>query len=162
MARFTQSLDVQVLAQRLAKMAIGESVALADLAALVGEKNIDDQKFRGRLASARRSVQQEHRIVTGVEDRTLTRLDASQITAEGARVVSRVRKASTRGLKKLACVDYSALSPAEQRKHDAAATHLGVLAEFSRPSAVKTIAAKVETQAAKIGFRETLEAFKTS
>lgn len=160
MGQFTRSYDVQQLVDRLAKLAIGDKLPLAELATLIGEKDVDGGKFRGKLASARRAIQKDKQIVTGVDDRILTRLDDTAIVATGQTSIQRIRRESLRGAKRLACVDYGKLSQAEQRKHDAAATHLGVLAEFSRPSTVAKIANKVDTAQKKLGLDETLAAFR--
>lgn len=160
MGLFSRSYEVQQLVERIQAMQIGDKVTLADLCSLVGMKNVDDDKFRSKLASARRIAQKDKQIVTAVEDRTLERLGDSAITATGHTSIQRIRRESVRGAKRLACVNYSALSPAEQRKHDAAATHLTVLAEFSRPKTVARVAAAVDQRQAKLGLDETLAAFR--
>ena len=160
MGQFNRSYDVQQLVERICKMKVGDSIPLAELCEAIKGKSVDDGTFRGKLASARRGAQKDKQIVTAVEDRKLIRLGDAAIVSTGQNSIARIRRESVRGAKRLACVDYAGLSEAERRKHDAAATHLTVLAEFSRPKSVEKIAAAVNAKQDKLELDATLRAFR--
>jgi hypothetical protein len=63
-------------------------------------------------------------------------------------------------LKKLGCADYDKLDNAAKAKHDAAASHLGILAECARPSIVAKIEIVAAAKSAKLTFDETIKAFR--
>ena len=157
--KFHRSFDVQTLIDMLAKMSIGDAIPASKLAAATGDEP-KSPKFYGKLASARRVIEREQRIVTTLDGGIVTRLADAAIVSTASDVIQRVRRTSLRGLKKLGCVDYDKLTNAEKTKHDASASHLGILAECSRPNTVAKIEAKVQEKTAKLTFDETLKAFR--
>lgn len=161
-ATFTRSYDVQQLAERLAKLQVGEQITYKDVAAVVGKSWPDDEdKLRPMIASAKRAVMADHQIVIGTERKAgLVRLAGGEIIKSGSQSIARIRRESQRGLKRLACVDYASLSAAEQAKHNAAASHLGVLGEFSRPKTVAKVVDACDKVQQKLTIDETLKAFR--
>jgi hypothetical protein len=157
--KFRRGYDVQTLVDILAKVPIGGTLSVEELAdQLRLDKN--SGKFRAALASARRIVQTEGRIVIACEHGTLTRLDDGGIVQVATGAIQRIRRASVRSLKKLGCADYDKLDNAAKAKHDAAASHLGILAECARPSIVARIEDVAARKAAKLTFDETIKAFR--
>ena len=160
MTNFQRSYEVNQLVERLSKLAVGEQLTYEDAAALVGQDR-DGERFRAMLTSARRIVQSDKLIVFGtVPTVGLERLDGVAIVKTGATSIAKIRRESQRGLRRLACVKYEELSQADRAKHDAAASHLGVLTEFSKASTVKKMTAAAETKVAKLNVEETLDAFR--
>lgn len=157
--RFHRSFFVQTIIDRIQKMAVGDTVPLAELAALVSG-NPKSNLFRSQLASARRAVQRDGRKVFGVAGGAITRLDDPAIVSTASDTLQRIRRASVRGVARLGCVDYAALSQADRARHDAAASHLGILAECSRPKVVAKIADKALEKQQKLTLDETLAAFR--
>jgi hypothetical protein len=157
--KFRRGFDVQTLVDTLAKLPIGGTLSVEELA---GQLRLDKNsgKFRAALASARRIVQTEARIVVACEHGTLTRLDDSGIVQVATGSIQRIRRASVRSLKKLGCADYDKLDNAAKAKHDAAASHLGILAECARPSIVAKIETVAAAKSAKLTFDETIKAFR--
>ncbi len=156
---FHRSFHVQTLIDRIGNLAVGDSLPLDTLAEMVGSASKSNQ-FRSQLASARRAVQRESRKVFGVTGGAITRLDDTAIVSTASDTIQRIRRASVRGVAKLACVDYAALPPAERARHDAAASHLGILAECSRPKVVAKIADVAAKKQEKLTLDETLAAFR--
>jgi len=157
--KFHRSYDVQQLVDRLMKAKPGELVPYTEIDAIIGDHRTS--KAIGRIHSARKIVQSETRaLFEVVTHEGLRRLSNEQIPTLGAASLSRIRRESIRGAKRLSCADYDALTPEQKRKHDAAASHLGILAECSKPAAVKAITAKVEQENKKLTFDETLKAFR--
>jgi hypothetical protein len=157
---FSRSFDVQQLVERLTKLTIGETATYAELAEIVGGEQ-DADVFRSQLQSARRIIQRENQIVTAViRGEGITRLDNLGIVKTGASSIGKIRRESMRGIKRLACADYEQLTQAERAKHDAAASHLAVLGEFSRAKTVEKIEKAAEQKIGKLNVNETLDAFR--
>lgn len=157
--RFSRSYDVQQLVELFASVKVGEVVTYEDIAKAGTDHKTP--KGAGRIQSARRILQREKQCVFAVVDKVgYMRLDDSEIVKTGATSVARIRRESLRGVKRLACVDYGKLSDADKRKHDAVSSHLGILAECSRPDVVAKIESKVDETKAKLTFDATLDAFR--
>lgn len=157
---FLRSHWVQQVVDRLAGCKIGETVSYQELDGLIGGDH-RSAKYGGRLQSARRIIQHDKQMVFGVVKGVgLVRLADGDIVKSGAASIARIRRESIRGAKRLACVQYESMSDAEKRKHDAAAGHLAVLAEFSRPATVKAIESKASAENKRLTFDETIAAFK--
>lgn len=155
---FARSYEVQQLVDFMSTLKVGDTVTYDDIEKVIGELN---NANRARINSARRILLHEKQMVFGVVRKVgLVRMDDHGIVQSGAQSISRIRRESVRGLKRLACVDYQTMSQADKNKHDAAASHLGILAECSRVVAVKKIEDKVSEQAKKLTFEETLKAFR--
>lgn len=158
--RFSRSYDVQQLVERLSAAKVGETIAYEEVDALIGGDHRQG-KYAGRVASARRILQHERRYVFAVEHGVgLVRLDDGEIVRTGAESIAKIRRESVRGAKKLACVEYEKLDQAARQKHDAAASHLAVLAECARPATTKAITKAVEVENRKLTFEATLAAFR--
>ena len=158
--RFSRSYDVQQLVERLSAAKVGETIAYQEIDALIGGDHRQG-KYAGRVQSARRILQHERRYVFAVETGIgLVRLDDNAIVKTGAESIEKIRRESVRGAKKLACVDYDKLDQAARQKHDAAASHLAVLAECARPATTKAITKAVEVENKKLTFEATLAAFR--
>lgn len=159
--KFRRSYDVQALIELLEKAAVGEVVEYSRIDAVIGDHSTP--RGAGRIQSARRVLLRDKQMVFAAVERVgLQRLNDSDIIKTGADSVARIRRESIRGAKRLACVKYEELSDAEKRKHDAYASHLGILAECSRPQVSKKIAAAVDQsqEVRKLTFEETLKAFR--
>ena len=157
---FARSYEVQSLVERITKLEIGETITYEALAAVAGS-NPNGERFAGQLASARRIAQADSQIVTGtVRGVGIQRIGGADIVRSGQQSIGRIRRESVRGLKRLACVDYGTLDNAARAKHDAAASHLGVLAEFAKPKTVTRIEAAASDKTQKLTMEETLKAFR--
>ena len=157
--RFSRSYDVQQLVELFAAAKPGDVVTYQQVAQL----GIDHTtpKGRGRIYSARRIVQQEKQAVFAVVEKVgYVRLRPDEIIKTGAESVAKIRRESVRGMKRLACAEYDKLSDADKRKHDATASHLGILAECSRPQVAAKIKAKVDVTKERLTLDATLEAFR--
>lgn len=153
--RFKRSYDVQQIVERLLKLAVGETVEYAELDKLGGDN-------RSKVASARRIIQKENQIVTAaVAGVGIQRLADVEIVKTGATSVAKIRRESQRGMKRLGCVNYNELDNAAKAKHDAAASHLGVLAEFAKPKTIERISDAAAKKIAKLTLDETLAAFRS-
>lgn len=160
--KFRRSYDVQALIELLEKAAVGEVVEYTKIDAAIACDH-STPKGAGRIQSARKVLLRDKQIVFAAVERVgLQRLNDSDIIKTGADSVAKIRRESIRGAKRLACVKYEELSDAEKRRHDAYASHLGILAECSRPQASKKIAAAVDQsqEVRKLTFEETLKAFR--
>ena len=157
--RFSRSYDVQQIVDALATAKVGDTITYEQLATLGADHRTP--KGQGKLQSARRILQRDKQIVFAtIATVGYQRLPDSEIIKTGQSSVEKIRRESIRGAKRLACVNYEGLTDADKRKHDAAASHLGILAECSRPAVVKKIAAKVDETKAKLTFDATLQAFR--
>lgn len=158
--RFSRSYDVQLLVERLSAAAVGELISYEEIDRLIGGHH-GNGRFAGRVQSARRIVQHEKQYVFGVvRGEGLMRMNDVAIIKGGADSIAKIRRESVRGAKKLACVEYEKLDQASRQKHDAAASHLAVLAECARPATTKAITKAVEVENKKLTFEATLAAFR--
>ena len=157
---FARSYEVQTLVERIMKLAIGETITYEALATVAGA-DVDSERFAGQLQSARRIAQADSQVVTGtVRGVGIQRLGGTDIVKSGQQSIGRIRRESVRGLKRLACAKYEELDQAARAKHDATASHLGVLAEFAKPKIVTRIEAAASDKTQKLTMDETLKAFR--
>jgi hypothetical protein len=157
--RFSRSYDVQQIVDALATAKVGDTITYEQLAKLGADHRTP--KGQGKLQSARRILQRDKQMVFAtIATVGYQRLNDSEIIKTGQSSIEKIRRESMRGLKRLACVNPEPMPDSDKRKHYAAASHLGILAECSRPAVVKKIAVKVDETKAKLTFDATLEAFR--
>lgn len=156
-----RSAATTLLASRLAKCAIGDTVAYADLSAVGG---VDVQGTgRGNLMSARRIVLAEHRMVFGAVHRVgLKRLDSVGIVDAANAAIHQQHRAAHRGLRKLACAEYESLDNAGKLAHNVAVSHLGMVCALTKQTAVRALASAIAAREtpAKLSIAKTLEVFQ--
>jgi hypothetical protein len=114
-------IETQLMEERFASASVGETITYDDLESLTG---IDVRgRFRHLLYSALGSVKARHRIAFAcVPRKGYVRADDAQIVATVDGVHRRIRGVAKSGMKTLACAEYSALSPEDQRRHNTGAT----------------------------------------
>src|SRR5690349_12060809 len=155
-------IDTQVIVKRLAAAKAGETVTYDELQKLIGQDVRPGAEAYVRLLKARDVLEKDpdKRIVfAAVNKEGIKRLNDSEIVESGSSFVGLVRRTARRGLRRLTCVNYDKLTNGERVKHNAAASHLGVLHEITKPSAVKKIEAGVEKSHEKMATAKTLEFF---
>ena len=86
-------------------------------------------------------------VVTGVGYR---RLNDSEAVATGESCIKRIRRAATRGIKRVACADYEKLNDSEKIKHNVNTTLLAMVSESTSHSSVKRIEKAVSDSSSSI------------
>ena len=158
---FARSYDVQQLVDKVSRLAIGERLTYDHLAAVVGMTwPADRARLTTMIQSARRIVLAEKIVLGTVRGVGIERLDGEAIIKSGSQSISRIRRESVRGLRRLACVEYGSLNNAAKTKHDATAAHLGVLGEFAKPKTFTKLTDATDKKQEKLTLDETLKAFR--
>lgn len=157
--QITASIDAQMIYERLEKTTVGEIVGYDELTALIGS---DVQlKGRGYMETARRMAMRDKGMVFGpIRGIGLKRLADTEIVRSGQSYISKIRRHARRGMKVLVSVqDFDALPNDLKVRHNATASMLGAVAQFSGSTAQKRIEGAVEQAGNKISYARTLELF---
>lgn len=157
--QITMSLDTQMLYERLEKAQIGDLINYEELSAIIGS---DVQiKGRGSLQSARKMAMRDKGMVfESVRDIGIKRLADAEIVRSGQAYISRIRRHARRGMRVLVSVqNFEALPNDLKIRHNATASMLGAVAQFSGSAAQKRIEGAVEAAGNKISYAKTLELF---
>lgn len=152
--------DAITLRKRLETLAPGDSVTYAELTKLIGG---DVQRSRhGALYRARAILMREKSMVfAAMKGEGLKRLTDDEIAKTGYGVIRTVRRASSRGMKRLACVsEFEKLSSDAQTAHNTAMSVLGTLHQFTAPARVEKIEGAVREQKAALPSGKMLEMFR--
>lgn len=157
------SQDVLVLIARLRKAETGATVSFDTLADMIGRKK-DDGKFRGYLATARRRLQNDEKIIFGtVRGEGIKRLPPN-VAAEtaAASTTDSIRRRANRGVRTIrAAIGTGQLSKDEYSAATLRASYLGVVAEMTKPASVAKLEAKVSNNGGDaIASKKLLEAIK--
>lgn len=134
----TPSIDTKILADHLSEMKVGDSVRFSDLCKLVGHTRI-----YGFLATARKQLLNEKRMVFQLRMHVLRRLSDNEIIDVGSSSIRKIRRESKRGIKKLASVDYEKLDENKKLKQTTSITVLVMTAASTGIDSVKRIEQKV-------------------
>ena len=146
---FQLSTDSKALAQRLRECVVGDKLSYDALSAVIDrDVRIDG---RGSLASARKIVMREHRIVFDVvRNEGLQRLNDTQIVSLSGKARDHIRKTTRKTVRALTCVDYDAMDRGQQVKHNTELSTLGVIAELTTERSIARLAVKVEEAGTEI------------
>lgn len=146
---FQLSADAKTLASVLREVTVGDTVTYKRLSQSIARDVQTDA--RGALQTARRLVMNEDRIVfDAVRGEGLVRLKDEQIVSLSDRARDHIRRTSRKTAKALVCVDYDALSPDMQVKHNTGLSMLGVIAELSTSKSVAKLESKVKEAGAEL------------
>lgn len=157
--QITASIDTQMIYERLEKSAIGELVEYQELSALIGTDV--QSKGRGYMETARRMAMRDKGMVfEPVRNVGLKRLADTEIVRSGQAYISKIRRHARRGMRVLVSVqDFNSLPNDLKVRHNATASMLGAVAQFSGGAAQKRIEGAVEQAGQKISYAKTLELF---
>lgn len=86
-------------------------------------------------------------------------LDSRGLIAVGESILSRVRRATTRGLYRVANVEYETLDDSEKIRHNTNASFLGVVRMMTNKSSRKRLEGAVSQAQAKLPVKETFRLF---
>ena len=134
--RFRLSIDTRLLAERLAKMTKGEAVAWTEFSEIVGA-DVRAGRARSSLSSARIIAERDHGVVVrAVPTLGLARLkDVEIVTRSPDEFRRAIGRKATRTASELATVEFSALSPEDQTRHNAALSMAGAIKLGTSPAA---------------------------
>lgn len=154
--------DVRLLYNYLSEVEIGKIVTYAEINDLLG-LDIQDQKNRPILASARRKCMNSDSIVFGVIiNEGIKRLSDVEIVSEAERQPPRIRRAARRGVKIATKVaDFNQLSNEDKQRHNATVSICGALAQMTAPAKLKQIQREINPTSTQ-GFAETLRLFENT
>lgn len=136
------SVDTQVLMRALREVAVGETIAYADLSKLISR---DVQgRARGLLNTARRRLELDEQMVFApVIGEGLKREDDMGILAMGQRDIQHIRSTARKVTRRCALVDYDKLPAEAKRTHNVVLAQAGVLAYMTKAPVVKQLEKRV-------------------
>lgn len=154
--------DAITLRKRLEALSPGDTVSYAELTGLVGG-NVQTVRH-GALYRARAILLREKSFVfAAVRGEGLKRLSDEDIARSGVSIFRRVRKATTRGMRTLACIgDFNRLTAEAQISHNLGMSALAVLHQFVAPARLEKLEAAVKEQKAALPSAKVLEMFARS
>lgn len=156
--------ETRMIVQTLRAVPEGAMIEYAEIGKAI-ECNILDH--RHHLESARQVLCREHNILFEcVRNFGLKRVVKSRVTTLAMNTtLPKIRRAADRGVQKLDCVDYTAMSKDEQRRYNAGFAQLKTIASFASRKAMKSfVNAGVKTNENTLDkvLRDTLKAFQTT
>jgi hypothetical protein len=153
-----RSVNTRLISQRFEKLKFDEVVTYAELEQLCLTSR---DKLRGNINSAKRFVRTEFQIVLDVVRGTgYKRLPPVFIVESAERDVKHIARTARTGIKKLGCVDLSALDNGSLIDFNIRASQLGVLSNVAGPRGAKRLENVVTQKSAVLNLSETISAFQ--
>ena len=152
---FVKSADTSLIESMINEMAIGQLLTYDEISTALGR---DVRDFcKGSMYSAKRSCENSGIVLEAVADEGYRRLDDSGIVQSSMSDTRRIQRASRKGLKRLAFVEFEKLTEDEKRQHIAASAQLGVVNHFATSATRKKLSLVSSSKQLAIG--ETLKMF---
>lgn len=120
------SAEAELLTKHLQGITAGQVTTYAELSAIA---KIDVQVYRSQLDTARRRLLKEGVAFDAVMGVGLRRLNNDEIPDVAASAIKKSQRVAKKGMRTLACSDYSALPPDLKIRHTVTATVLGLMAK---------------------------------
>lgn len=156
---FKAGVDAQTITKFLEEIPVGAIATYEEISRLI---NDDIQANRGPMETARRILLRENQIVFGaVHGIGLKRLDATEIVEQEQGTVIKVRRATTRAMKRLASADFDSLPPPEQGRHRLVSATLGAIAVCSGKKAQNKLSQRIQNSG-KLEVGEAFRLFESS
>lgn len=154
-----RSATTSALIARLEKLEMEDSVTYSALSEVAG---CDVQGIgRGYLTSARNILQRERGMVfDAVRGEGIKRLNDDGIVSTGDRSVNRIRRESTRGVRRLSKVVFDKISPENRTRFNALASCLGMLRHVTKSKSIRILENHVQEKQTQLAVDETLTAFQ--
>lgn len=129
--------DVSQIKAMLGAAKPGDLISYAAMSRAIGR---DIQERRHVIMAAMKQLQRERRMVfAAVPNEGYKRLNDGEIVATGADVLSRIRRQSRRGARKLACVNFEQLTPEQQLTQNTRMTVLVLVSEATSANAIARV-----------------------
>lgn len=155
------SVDTRLLRDRLLKLNHDETVSYAELSEVIGR---DVQTVaRSNLASARRMAEREGVILDAVSRVGIKRLTSGAAAdSTGPRIRERIRRAASRGARRIAVIPFAELTAEQRIKTSAEASHLGALRAFAADKQTRKIEQQIDKQQPQqLALAKTIKVFET-
>lgn len=150
------SIDTQTVERILAALAINDVATYTVMSAAIGRDVQHDARHILNRAVIRR--EREGEVYGAVTNIGMKRLDDAAIVGTGALTTAKIRRLSTRGIRRLMNLkDYEALSRDLQNEFNTRAAQLGVLKAYTSASNTKKIAGAVEQAQKRFDPRESMK-----
>lgn len=152
------TLEHKLVKERLEKAAIFELVSYGELTEIMGRNA--QGTGRGIISSVRRELLNDHGILfVPIYKVGLRRAGTEEVFASGKATFIKILRATKRSARALAGLEYQGLSGEQKAKHNALATQLAVLSEFSGGRTTKRIESIVAVNDAALTVGNTLKFF---
>lgn len=153
------SVDTRMLYERLKECDVGHTIPYQELSKIIGREVTG--KARSVLATARRKAMTTDRMVFACVYKVgVKRLTDVDIVETSEDCVRRVRKASTRAVRRITTVDFAKLPNEAKVKHNTYLSVFGALASFTQSGALKAIEKKIGDSKEALPLAKTLEVFR--
>lgn len=153
------SLEAQLLYTRLSQMQPDEIVTYDELSNIAA-RNVKTLAYPAFL-TARKRCEELNNIVFGIVAKVgIRRLLNDEIPETAQSGIDRIRRTAKRHARKLACVDYAALSEPMRTKHNINMSLLGVLGEISKTGRSRILEDQVKASQSALPIGRTLELFR--
>jgi hypothetical protein len=147
--------DAKLLIAFLEKKTVGEEISYADLSKVI---SADIRKRRGSLYTAFKVLRRDKRIVFGtVRKEGIKRLNDEGMLKSAYGNVRTIQRATRRGIKTLACLNYDNLPNNSKVEHNASLSMLGVIQQATTSSSMKRLENAVEKAHAQLPTADTLK-----
>lgn len=130
--------DAHVLAGRMRRLAIGETVPYSELDGLVS-RDLRDRHNRHILDKARRECEADGIVLVPVFGVGMKRVDAADVVAIGTQTVNRVRRLSKRSIRKM--TQAIGTTPMDKEATNKVFAHVALLGAISAASQTKKVEA---------------------
>ncbi len=136
------STDAKTIADMLRAASVGAVVTYDDMSDALGRDVLT--YARPAIASARKMVQQENRMVFDTVRKVgVKRLEDGDIVNLGDRARVSMRRIASHTVGKIVCVNYAGLSREQQTKHNTALSMFGVIKEMATSKSFERLESEV-------------------
>lgn len=151
------AIETQIVLERMAKMNPGEVVSYSELSSLA---SCDVQKRRNVITtSTNKLLAEQGKVFVAEHGKGVRLLTNEEIPSLGAKEIGRISKISKRVARKMATVDYDALSEQAKLHHNTHLTILTLMQRASTQKSLKTVEDAVVKRTNALPLGETLKLF---
>ena len=152
-----KSADTITIEHRLRKLSVDEIVTYDELSTLLGR----DVRTHcsGNMQTARKELEKDALFFGTVRGKGIVRLSNDGAVESSKSHLVRARRATTRGLRKLACVPFEQLSDKAKKSHLVTSAQLGAMNLFAKSSSARKIEQKTNGSEQPVPIGETLKLF---
>ena len=153
------SVDAKLVYDRLLKCGVGDVVTYEELSEMVG-RDIRSKGYATAQAARKRAMRDNQMVFECIWRVGYKRLSDVEVVQTGEQTIRSMRRAATRGLKRIVSVqEFDKLPAPMKAKHNAYASLFGAVHSMFHGNAVKKLEQKVLAAQQKLPIAATLRAF---
>ena len=153
-----KSVDTLLIENRLRQTEVNDEVSYNELSTILGR---DVRQFCAyNLYSARNCLEREGIFFETIRNQGVKRIDNRTAVTTSVKFVNQSRRAASRGIKRLSSVPFAELDEESKKEHLSRSAQFGAISLFSKESAHKKIATKVDSNSERVPVGKVLELFQ--